>query len=111
MLEELKDKIEKSVVALATVKDSKPHQIAVAAVKVSEDKVIITNNFMEETIENLKTNNQVSLIFWKEEGYELRGTAEYHSEGKWLDFVKNLEENKEFNPKGAIVVTVNKTKI
>ena len=62
---------------------------------------------MEETKENLLSNKQVSLLFWGEGGYELKGEAEYHDSGEWLDFVKNLGENKEFNPKGAINNTIN----
>jgi len=102
----LKKQIEKSVLALATSKNNKPHQIAVACVKVLGDSLIITDNFMKETKNNIKLNNKVSLLFWKNKGYELRGNAKYYSSGKWLNFVKNLKENKGYKPKGAIVVKI-----
>jgi len=62
---------------------------------------------MKTTIENLKNNPYISLVFWeKENGWRIDGKAEYYNSGKWLDFVKSLPENKEFSPKGAIVISV-----
>ena len=37
----------------------------------------------------------------------INGKAEYHDSGEWFDFVKSLKENKDFNPKGAIVININ----
>jgi predicted pyridoxine 5'-phosphate oxidase superfamily flavin-nucleotide-binding protein len=103
--------IEKNILSLATSKNDKPHQIAVAAVKVLDNRIIITDNFMQETKRNLISNKNVSLIFWSGSGgYELRGKAGYSSSGKWLDFVKKLKENKGFKPKGAIIVKIKKIK-
>jgi hypothetical protein len=109
-LAKLKKQIEKSVLAVATSKNNKPHQIAIACVKVLGNNLIITDNFMKETRKNIKSNNKVSLIFWKNKGYELRGNAKYYSSGKWLNFVRNLKENKGFKPKGAVVVKIKEIK-
>lgn len=104
--------IEGNYVAFATVdKDCKPNVIAVACVKVlGKNKLLITDNFMKHTGENLKGNNNVCLAVWndKEEGYKLVGKAEYFSDGKWLKFVKQMPENKGFPAKGAIVIIVSK---
>lgn len=116
--EEQKHLIENNVIAIATIdKDSNPHCIAVAAVKViSTNQVLITNNFMNKTPENIKTNNKLSFAVWNKEweddcfGYEFIGTADYFSSGKWHDAVKSLEENKGLPAKGAIVVTIEKVK-
>ncbi len=43
-------------------------------------------------------------------GYELRGTAEYITEGKWYEIVKRIPENESEPCKGAILVTINKIK-
>lgn len=98
--------------AFATVdKNSKPNVIAVACVKVIwGGKIIITDNFMKHTGENLRENNNVCLAVWneKEEGYKLIGKAKYFSSGKWLKFVKQMPGNKGFPAKGAIVVTISK---
>jgi len=110
MISKLKKQIERSVLALATSKNNKPHQIAVACVKVLGNNLIITDNFMKDTKKNIKSNGNISLIFWTNKGYELKGNAKYYSSGKWLNFVKNLKENKSYKPKGAIIIKINKIK-
>ena len=106
--DEIKNEIEKATIALSTVnKENRPHSIAVMYAKVKDNKVIITNNYMKSTIENLKNNPYVSLVFWKgEQGWRINGKAEYHDSGKWLNFIKKLEENKNEPSKGAIVISI-----
>ncbi len=111
--EDAKKIIEENPVALATInKEGNPHCIAVAFVKVKDDKVIITNNYMTNTIKNINRNNNVSLAVWNKDwkGYQINGKAEYFEKGEWHDFVKAIEENKEEACRGAIVVEVNKIK-
>lgn len=115
---ELKKLIEGNALAFATVdKAGNPHCIAVGYPKVvNKDKIIITDVAMNETIKNIKRNNNVSLTVWNRNweencvGYELRGTAEYFTSRKWKEFVDKMPENKEYKPKGAILITVNKIK-
>jgi len=113
----IKKLIELNAMSLATInKGGKPHAIAVACVKVVEGKIIITNTHIKESIKNIKYNNNVALAVWNKEwekacvGFELKGKAEYHKRGKWVNFVKNLPENKGYNIMGAIVVDVKKIK-
>ena len=107
-LEDIKEKLEKATIAVATCdKNSNPHNIAIMYAKVSENKIIITNNFMKKTIENIKVNNKVSLVFWEtEEGWRIDGEAAYYNSGKWLEFIKNLKENNGFPDRGAIVIDI-----
>lgn len=115
--DELKELIENNAIALSTV-DSKgnPHIIAVGFCKVVEGKIIITDNYMNETPKNIEKNNNIALAVWsrnweeKCRGFEIKGTAEYFTEGKWRDFVKGLPENKNYPAKAAIVVSVQKIK-
>lgn len=111
-IEDIKEIIERNPLALATIKDGKPYVIAVAYVKVKDGKIIITNNYMKTTVENIKKDNNVSLAVWnkKWEGYQINGEAEYYDSGDYLDFVKSLKENKDESPKGAVVVKVNEIK-
>ena len=112
IVQKAKKIIEGNYVAFATVDRScRPNVIAVACVKVvGKNKVMITDNFMKHTRENLKENNNICLAVWneKEEGYKLIGKAKYFSSGKWLEFVKQTPENKGFPAKGAILITVSK---
>jgi len=113
MKKEIKKIIEKNPVALSTVNvEGKPYVIAVASVKVKDDKIIITDNYMSKTIENLKNSSNVSLVAWnkKFEGYNIQGKAEYFDKGEYLDFVKFLKENENEPCKGAIVIQINEIK-
>jgi predicted pyridoxine 5'-phosphate oxidase superfamily flavin-nucleotide-binding protein len=113
---EIKKLIESNALALATVDSSgNPHCIAVGDVKVvSKNQILVGDNYMAETVRNIKANKNVSLVSWCRQlkkdcvGYELRGTAKYFKEGKWLKKVKVI--HKGFPAKGAILVTVSKIK-
>ena len=117
---EIKKLIENNIVALASVdKVGKPHNIAVAYPKVvSENQIIITDNFMRETTQNIVENKNLSLVVWNTDwkdikdcyGYELRGTVEYFTSGKWVNFVKKMDKNKGLPARGAILITLTKIK-
>ena len=104
--------IENNAVAFATVdKTSKPNVIGVAYVKVvAKNQVLITDNFMKQTKENLAKNNNVCLAVWNKnwKGYKLVGKAKYFTNGKWKKYVEKMPENKGFSAKGAILITVSK---
>jgi predicted pyridoxine 5'-phosphate oxidase superfamily flavin-nucleotide-binding protein len=113
----LKKFIEANALGLATVsKTGKPHNIAVACVKVVEDKIIISNAHIKESVKNLEYNGNVSLVIWNPEwekscvGFELSGTAKNFTDGKWLEYVKKLPDNDGYDIKSAIVVSVKKIK-
>ncbi len=107
---EIKNIIESNPVSLSTImKDGKPNAIGVAYVKViSNMEIIITDNYMNQTIEDIQNNKNVCLLSWNNDmkGYKLIGQAEYLSSGKWLDFVKNMPENAGLSAKGAVLVKV-----
>lgn len=109
-INELKDIIEKAIVAVATIdNENKPHNIAIIYSKIIDNKIVITNNFMKKTIENIKNNSNISLVFWKNErGWRIDGNAEYYDSGKWLEFVKSLKENKDMPVRGAVVINIRK---
>ena len=109
MNEEAKKIIEENPVALASVNpDGKPNVNAVAFVKVKDEKIVITDNYMKQTKENILANPAVCLAVWDKDwkGYKIIGEAEYFDSGEWLDFVKAIEENKDEPAKGAVVVNV-----
>lgn len=113
MNDEVKKIIEENVVALASVgTDGNPYCIAVAYVKVKDEKIVITANYMNTTINNIKNNSNICLTVWNKEwiGYQIKGHAEYFDEGKWRDFVKAIPENKDEPCKGALVIEINNVK-
>lgn len=115
---ELKELIEKEAIAFSTSDEKgNPHVIAVGFVKViSKDEILITDNYMNETINNLKQNKNVALAVWNSEwkekciGYELKGEANYFNSEKYLDIAKKIPENQGMPMKGAILVKINKIK-
>jgi len=118
--QEMKELIEKNIIAFATVnRDKQPHTIAIAYPKVvSDNQVILTDNFMQESVKNIKENKNVSFVVWNTGwkdindcyGYEFIGNADYFDSGKWLDFVKNLDKNKGLPAKGAVLITISNIK-
>jgi len=107
-VEDIKNKIEKATIAVATVNSKgKPHNIAVMYAKVKDGMVVITANYMKTTINNIKDNRNISLVFWEgERGWRIDGEAEYHDSGDWLEFIKSIPENKDEPCKGAIIINV-----
>ncbi len=100
----------RKLVVLATSSlDGKPRAIIVEVNQVKDDKIIITDNEMETTRKNLLENKNVFILAFEEDyhyGLKISGEAEYYTEGEYFGFVKNLETNKDFSPKGAVVITV-----
>jgi len=113
----LKKFIEANVMGLATIgKNGKPHNIAVACVKVEGNNLVISNAHIKESVKNIEKNPNVSLAVWNKEwekacvGFEIIGQAKNHTKGKWLDYVKNIPDNKGYAIKSAIVIKVLKIK-
>ena len=103
--------VEENPLAFATIRGKRPYVIGVASCKViGENKILITDNFMQSTVENIKKNDNIAIVAWnkKWEGYQFLGRAKYYNKGKWLNFVKLMEENKGLPAKGAILVKVSK---
>ena len=102
------------VVVLGTANlKSEPRCIFVEVNMVYSDKIIITDNEMKTTRKNILENPQVFILAFKKDysyGLKISGIAEYHKNSPYFDFVRNLETNKNYKPKGAIVIIPNKIK-
>jgi predicted pyridoxine 5'-phosphate oxidase superfamily flavin-nucleotide-binding protein len=99
-------------VVIATIMTSnKPNAVTVMFVKVvSDNEILITDNFMNQTLKDIKQNNNVVVSVWNKEfkGYKLIGKAKYYNKGQWLDKVKSMKENKGLPAKGAILIKISK---
>lgn len=100
----------RSIVVLAT--SGRRYATRAIFVEVNQAKgnqIIITDNQMGITRQNLLENKQISLLAFEEDyhyGLKISGKAEYHQEGKYFDFVKGLDTNKDYSPKGVVVVAI-----
>ncbi len=101
---------------LATCADGEPNVVPVAFKDVTDDgKLIIGDVFLNVTLKNIRENgSRIAISAYdaeKLEGYQIKGTAEYLTEGTVVDTFKAMVE-KMFNgaatAKGALVVTPEK---
>lgn len=112
--ENIKHLLEKSIVAFGTTnKNLKPNVNAVACCRVvSQNQVLITDNYFNKTRSNLAENDQVCLSFWDpvdgsdNQGYQLKGTAQVFTSGEWKDMVDQDPNNAGLSHKAAILVTI-----
>ena len=101
---------------LATCADGEPNVVPVAFKDVTDDgKLLVGDVFLETTLNNIKANGgriAVSVYDARNlEGYQIKGTAEYVTEGQIVDTFKAVVE-KMFSgaatAKGALVITPDK---
>ncbi len=75
--------------ALATISsDGLLNVIPVSSVRVFDGKIVLVNYFMQKTLENLNSNNQVAFVAWsKMIGYQIKGSVEYQDSGEIFEDV------------------------
>jgi predicted pyridoxine 5'-phosphate oxidase superfamily flavin-nucleotide-binding protein len=109
---EAKKIIEENPVALATVDQlGNPNVIGVACVKIiSPDEILITDNYMKRTKENIESNPNVCLAAWNKDwkGYKIIGKAKYFTDGRWKEYVEKMPDNIGLPAKGAIIISISK---
>lgn len=100
---------------LATCTNEEPNVIPVAFKDVTEDgKLIVGDVFLETTLKNIRHNNKIAISVYDPhslEGYQIKGIAEYLTEGEIVDKFKAIVEkkfNSKMTAKGALVITPEK---
>ena len=101
---------------MATCANGEPNVVPVAFKDVTDDgKLLVGDVFLETTLNNIQANGgkiAISVYDAKNlEGYQVKGTAEYVTEGAVVDTFKAMVE-KMFNgaatAKGALIITPEK---
>ena len=101
---------------LATCANGEPNVVPVAFKDVTDDgKLLVGDVFLETTLHNIKANGgKIAVSVYDAqslEGYQIKGTAEYVTEGTVVDTFKSMVE-KMFNgaatAKGALIITPDK---
>jgi predicted pyridoxine 5'-phosphate oxidase superfamily flavin-nucleotide-binding protein len=84
-------------IILSTVnEDGIPNAIYATCVsKFSEDTIVVANNYFSKTLKNILAGSKGSILFITKEGksYQLKGSIEYHKDGRIF------EDMKKWNPK------------
>ena len=99
---------------LATYSDT-PNAVPVAFKDLTPDgKLVVGDVFLETTLNNIKTNGKIAVSACNAttmEGYQIKGTAEYVTEGAVVDTFKKLVSDMfkgAATAKGALIITPEK---
>ena len=99
---------ERRVVLTTTDAQGVPNSIwTLCAELLDDDKVVIANNSMSKTLENVKLGGKAALLFIapKREAYQLKGRVEHHSEGPIYDYLKSWL-NPDYPGKSAVLFKI-----
>ena len=101
---------------LATCANGEPNVVPVAFKDVTEDgKLVVGDVFLETTLNNIKANDgKIAISVYDAqdlEGYQIKGTTEYVTEGAIVDTFKAMVEEMfkgAATAKGALIITLEK---
>ena len=97
---------------LATCANEEPNVVPVAFKDVTEDgKLVVGDVFLETTLNNIKANDGKIAISQNLEGSQIKGTAEFVTEGAIVDTFKAMVEEMfhgAATAKGALIITPEK---
>ena len=111
--EKVKKVLAKSMWDLATCSGNEPNVVPVAFKDVTADgKLVIGDVFLDTTLRNLAENGgRIAISVYDAEtleGYQIKGTAEYVTEGDVVDTFKAMVESMfkgAATAKGALIIT------
>lgn len=99
--------------AVATAgKDGMPNVVPIAFAKVlSDDEILLVDNFLEKTKANIKADPKVAISVWDLEhltGYQFKGTARIETSGTLFDEGVKMVESvmPQLKTRSAVIVTV-----
>jgi len=103
----------RSLVSFGTAdKEGNPNVVAIFWKKIiNDDTILLIDNFMRMSKNNVLENNKVCISFWDpdtEEAYKIKGIATYHTEGSMYEEGKKFIQSKKPDriPRGVIEVKV-----
>jgi len=100
------------IVVLGTASlDGTPNAVPVGAKRmIDPETIIISDQYFNKTLANMKGNSKVTLLFWeKGEGYQLKGNVEIQTTGKvFEDTAKWIHERTKGRrkSKGAVILKI-----
>lgn len=85
--------------------DCAPNANVVASVGIVDDFLLICDNQMNQTIDNLLANGRVCIISKKENYYiRIKGSAKVEQSGKYFEICREADEN--YTPKNAVLISI-----
>jgi len=115
--EEMKQAAEHTpVFVLATAsRDGKPNGVPIGLAKIiSDDEILIVDNFLNKTRHNIAENPWVAISYWSARthgnGYQLKGKARVETSGtifeETLEWLKSKRPPPPHQPKAVVIVKV-----
>lgn len=112
LTEEIKESLSgtKTVFLATSSKDSTPNVVPIGAFKILDDEtLLISDQFFNKTLRNMKENPKVSISYWGEKGgFQIKGSVTIHTDDEV--FVQDVAWMKEvrpnLTPKSAIIMKV-----
>ena len=110
---ELFEKVPTAIFATSTP-DGIPNAVPVGAKKIIDNEtILISDQFFNKTLENMKANPKVSLTFWEEhDGYQIKGSVTIETSGnrfeetaKWIEEMGN-KIGVPLKSKGAVILMI-----
>lgn len=112
--ENVKKLLKEQMWYLATYSDE-PNSVPVAFKDITADgKLVVGDVFMDTTLKNVKLNRKIAVSASDAktmEGYQIKGTAEYITEGEVVDTFKKVVSDMfkgALTAKGALIITPEK---
>ena len=102
---------ETDIWVLATAdKKGIPNAVPVLFVKLmDDDNLLLVDNFMKKTVDNIGVNPQVAVSVWKDKtGYQFKGKAKIETSGENFETGKKMVKAilPELSPKGIVLVDI-----
>lgn len=112
LTEEIKESIKgvKNIFLATSSKAGVPNVVPMGAFKVIDDEtILLSDQFMQKSLTNMKENPRVALAYWGEKGgFQVKGTVTLHTDDQVfkddVTWVKGIKAT--LNPKTAIVMKV-----
>jgi len=112
----LTDEIKESLTGTSTVflatssNDRTPNVVPIGALKILDDgTLLISDQYFNKTLSNLKENPKASISWWGEKGgFQIKGTTTIHTDDEIFrkDVAWMKEVRPQLKPKGAVVMKI-----
>lgn len=97
---------EKVIYFTTSSRDNAPNVVAVESCGIHEDKILIADCHLSKSAKNLKENNKVAILVTdNNEYYQIKGTAEYLTSGKYFEEVTKICDGTKYVAKAAVLIS------
>ena len=102
---------ETDIWVLATAdRNGVPNAVPILFVKLmDDDRLLLVDNFMKKTVDNISVNPNVSISVWKDKtGYQFKGKAKIETSGANFEAGEKIVKDKkpELTPKSIVLVDI-----